>query len=465
MMKILKRVFKLASLVIPLVGLAPLAHANPDLITLFRSVEALRKGPFDQNILQGSKGRVGVLNGFPAGGVLFQAAYRNTTAQQLADVYSFYTGNLFTTNYYQLMGEYVYGDALSDHPLDHRAIQNASAAALPKAAGMVRHWVLEKHYIHQFPNSGLAKAFRVRGISGSEFEQEYAKYFLNFFLGGLENDTQYLSAYLLAKGSPLAESASLDRARNLIAQKYDSAKSNWGEGNAVSRRLYQLRNAIHNQLSSTVIGQIDAFIRDFPQFKSDSTLMEIRSILVSYYSVSAKRVAEAAQRFGAPDIAATAENLQKSGASLSGCLQLANQVAALRTALTTSGAIKTEKKTDALIVLLTASQYLNKEMNVMGNVRSKDALKILINMVYVEGFLIKDNWQYFMSEIESASSVESAAAQMPDIIGIASDTLTQAFDPALNQWLSIEPQMQYFIDNTIKSSALNTAAIVVEKIK
>lgn len=460
-MKALKKILLTAS-ALTLVGAQ--AFANQDLIKTFKSLETKSKGPFGLNMLQGSRSKIGVLNGTPSGTFQFQAAYRNEIAQKLADVHNFYVGNLFTTNYYQLMGEYVYGNRDSSHDLNHQGMVNVAGQIMPKASIIVQHWVLEKHYIHQNQNSPLARGFRVRGISGSEFEVDYARYFLNFFLSGVDNDMQYLTASLLAKGSPVAASNSLERARNLIAQEYDRSVVSRGEKDALTRRLYQLRNAIHNQLSSSVIGQIDAFVRDYPQYRNHAVITEIRSILVAYYAVSAKRVAEAAQRIGASDIVAVANQLQN-GANMAGFVQLSQLVADLRTRLTTPGAIAWDKKTDTLLVLNAAAQYLNKELNVLKSVSGKEPFKIALNLIYSEGFLIKDNWEYFMGEIDAAADAGAVGAQMPDIIGIASDTLTQAFSPALDQWLLVEPKMQYFIDNTIKSSSLNTASLLVEKIK
>ncbi|HRO68330.1 MAG TPA: hypothetical protein PL182_12245, partial [Pseudobdellovibrionaceae bacterium] len=117
------------------------------------------------------------------------------------------------------------------------------------------------------------------------------------------------------------------------------------------------------------------------------------------------------------------------------------------------------------IVLMTASQFLNKELLSLKSVKSAEPLKTVMNLIYVEGFLIKDNWEYFMSEIASAPNAASAAAQLPDVVGIASDTLIQTFSPALDQWVQVEPKMNYFVDNTIKSSALNTASVLAQKIK
>jgi hypothetical protein len=274
---------KSALMALALIFSASASHAQ--LVPLFKSLDKVRKGVFGYNMMQGSRSRINVLHGSPQGEIQFQAAYRNETAQKLASTEDFWVGNLFTTNYYELMGEYVYGDAQSSHDLDHATLIGNSAVAMPKASSMVRHWVLERHYRHQFPNSVIGRAFRIRGISDFANEQQYATYFLNFFLTGTTSDTQYLTAWLLAKGSPIATSNSLERARTKIAELYEQAKLVYGANDSMVKSLYALRNAIHNQLSQGVIIQIDSFLRQYGY--GDQTLAEIRPILVSYYSVSA----------------------------------------------------------------------------------------------------------------------------------------------------------------------------------
>lgn len=442
------------------------ALAQSDLATQFKSMEKKYKGPFGKNLLQGTKGNRPVLEGMPAGKLLFQAAFRNDMARNLVSRHEFYTANLFTTNYYELIGEYVYGNASGSHELNHEGLLSVSNQAMPKATVMVRHWVLEQAYVELFPNSGLAKAFRVRGISGSEFEQEYARYFLNFFLSGITNDEQYLMASLLAQGSPIVASKSLDRARNLIASIYESARLSYGESDPRSKRLYDLRNAIHNQLSQGVIAQIDQFLRDYPAYRGSGsdTVSAVRELLVSYYAVSAKTIVEAARKIGNSSLQAAAEAVVQNGSTAAGLLRLSQAGAELRSALMSNDLVATSAKSDTMVALLAISRFVNKELP---SVREggKDALKAVVNLIYMEGFLLRDNWEYFMGDLDSAPDARAAAALLPDIVGIAGDTLTQAFSPALDQWVKVEPRMNYFIDNVIKSSALNTASLLAEKIQ
>lgn len=438
------------------------AAASP-LLDTFKKLDNDRKGPFDRNVLQGTKSRE-VVPGVPAGRLLFQAAFRNNIGRELATTYDLYVGNLFTTNYYELMGEYVYNDQYGSHDLDHAGLLANSAAAMPKASSMVRNWVMEKYFLMIFPNTRTANAFRLRGISDIENEQEYAYYFLDFYLSSMTQDSQYLPAYLLTAGSAIASSANMERARSLIATLYDESKLAYGDSEYV-RRLYQIRNAVHNQLSPEIVGQIDKLIKDYPGAARESRLTECQSILKSYYAISASKVADLAKKAGLPAIQASAEDISKHGGSVERYLLLSQQVADLRASIMTPAFLANAKKTDSIVVIQKATQLLNKEISNLSSVTSKDVLIAVVNMVYAEGFLIKDNWQYFVGEINNAATLTAAAALLPDIVEISNDILAQAFTPSYAQWTSFIPKMSGFVDNTIKSSALNTASLVVKRIK
>ena len=459
---------KLFSLILIIV-VAVTAGATPpgDLASAFKALEHNSKGPFSLNYQQGSQGRRVVGKSGAIGTHQFDAAFRNEDARALASGFDFYVANLFTTNYYELMGEYVYGDAYASHGIDEGALLAQNAVVMPKAASMARHWVLEKHYLEHNPSSSLARAFGLRGISSFEYEQNYAPKFFNFYLSSMTSDFHYLPVFLLIGQSPIGESASLAKARNLVAESYDYFNARWGTSDPRVKRLYQLRNLIHNQLSEQVIAEIDRYVEDFPFYRDEghTYLFEVQKIVRAYYKASAKTVAEKAGKLGIVDLQNAALNVMNNGSTPETLLALSEAAAALKSQIGNASVVPFEKKTEALLVISRASQFLNKEVNGMQSVTSPAVLQVILNTIYMEGFLIQDNWQYFKGEIAAQADLKQAASQLVDVIDISTDTLTQAFAPALAQWISIEPGMQYFMDNTIKSSALNTASITVDKIK
>jgi len=157
--------------------------------------------------------------------------------------------------------------------------------------------------------------------------------------------------------------------------------------------------------------------------------------------------------------------LVKGPSSSAGLLALSNALVAVRNSVSDETIYSTEKKVDVMILLSVGAQYLAKEINVMKQVDSKDALLALLNAVYIEGFLFRNNLAYFQQQINNAGDLTAAAGVLSKVVGIASKTIEKAFSPALEQWKTVEPKMENFLDNVIKSSTLSAAATVDAKIK
>ncbi len=441
-------------------------NASADLVSVFKQMETNRKGAFGLNVLQGASRRVNVNSGNSSPeNFQFQAAFRNEIGNRLAQDYNFYVGNLFTTNYYELMGEYVYGSASSSHPINHSALLAKNAQAMPKAVSMAKHWVLEKYYTARYPQSALAKGFTVRGISGSEFESEYADYFFDFYLSSQTNEFQFLPVFLLAKDSPIGSSNQLDRARHLISILWDQYSRRYNSKDPILTRLYSIRNQIHNQLSVDVIPEIDQFIAQFPEVKRISgynDLLEVRKILVTFFSFGPEKLVTLAQNLGAVEIKNAAQKMMTPKPQMTDILALSNAVAELKSIIGTSQ-VPFEKKSLALQVIFNASLLLNKLIIFNDSPVSAATVESILNIIYIEGFLLKDNWLYFKQEVRTKTDGLSALAILPEIIEVANDSLVQAFAPSLEQWKSIDPKMLNFIDDTLKSTAINTASVIAQR--
>lgn len=444
-----------------------LLFANTDLQKAFEKMEGNTKGPFGLNMLQGSGGRTSVQSGgSPSGTFQFQAAYRNDDGVALINGFQFYTGNLFTTNYYELMGEYVYGDARSSHGLDHEALL-ATQVAMNKATVMVQNWVLEKYYVDTYPNSRLAKAFATRGISGSEFEQQYANYFLNFYLSSITTDYQYLPGFLLAQRSPIFDSSELAEARRLIADSFDyfAAKFSSSDKRLVDLRI--IRNIIHNQLSEDVLGKIDNYLSENPWYAKEGNtyLQRIHRLLTSYYSFNTKNLAALAKQEKFTELENAASAIETQGLTAELLLALSEVAANYKTDIATQGGvIPFSKKAVAVDVLAKTCRYISKEISRMDAIDDVRVLVALLDVIYAEGFLIYDNWQYYKGEFV-ASDVASVKSMIPEVVDVATMTLEESFVGPYSQWVSVAPdsKMQNFIDSTIKASSLNTASISVSK--
>lgn len=449
-----------------LLGISQSAFAG-DLQNLWAQMEKNRKGPFTINYLVGTSSRHAVTAGSTPSGFLFQAAFRNEVANQLAQTHGFYIGNLFTTNYYELMGAYVYNDRYSNHGLDHQALIAKGPQISLELQQLVSHWVLERHYLEYFPQSKLAQSFALRGISGSEFEQEFAYYFFELYFNSITDEMQYLPALLLLKESPVGSSASLDKARLLVAQSYDFFLARWGAQDPRVKRLYVVRNAIHNALSADIVQMIDQYVADFPFYKAEkhTYLFKVKEILIEFYSSSADKIAKQAKNVGATTIREAAEEIVKSGASVERLLKLSFEAAQLRAQISQGSVALAANKTDLVLLLNAVSQYLNKELTSQKTVTDKRLFEVLVDIAYLEGFLIYDNWQYFRNEVESSSDAQAAAMLMADVFTICQSTLMETFNVPLAQWTSIESKMEYFVDDTLKSSSVNTISLMVERVQ
>ncbi len=432
--------------------------AQADLESSWNSWQKKYKGPFGDNVLQGSKGRVSIRNGgSPAGKRQFQAAFRNEFGRDMAQNYDFYTVNLFTTNYYELMGEYVYGDIYGSHEINEAALNAQGAVAIKKAASMVRSWVLEKYYVEKFPNSRLASSFLLRGISDVANETEFANYFFNFFLSNMNDDYQYLTAALLIKESPIVMSSDLESARNIVASEYERIALGYGADSRVAKAYYQIRNAVHNQPTPDTIRLIDNFKDNHGDTEG---LRSVRKKLINYFNFSAREIADYAEKIGASAILAAAKNAEDNG--VKGLLELSKAAVQLRIGL---GTVSYEQKTNSLQLLSMVAQFLNKEVSEIKKVESIAVLETALNSVFIEGFLVYDNWVYFQETLVNSADMNEAGEIMAQVTQIGLITLQEAFEPTLSQWISVEEKMDGFIDGKVKASALGAAGDAIGRIK
>jgi len=445
------------------------APVVPDTLKgLFDAVVSARggKGPFTENYQQGSGGRVGVFE-TPPGTLQFQAAYRTPAAVKLATQYNLWVGNFFTTNYYEIMGEFVFGDFRSSHPLDHARLIAAGRQAMPKTNTIIRHWVLERYYLAQFPSSKLSSAFLARGVSDAANEATYAPYFFNFYLSAIQDEMQILPAFLLVKNTPLVVSSSINQARDIVAETYDWMVRTRGEGEACTKRMFDIRNGVHNSLSKNVLDDIKRFYAQCPFYLRDgnTNLGKVTRILEDYFAIRPDRMIPLAKQLGLTQVQTLATALAKSPAArIEDLLALSTALVDLRHRLIDNAQVPTSAKSTVLALLTYGSQYLSKEILERREAVSKDTLMILLNTIYMEGFLIPDNYNYFAGEIKGATDLNAAVAVVANVPEIAQDSLVRSVDGALQLWIQVEPQMEKFVDNTMKSSSINVLAVVLNRI-
>ncbi len=436
--------------------------ASPE--SIFSEIENTRKGPFGYNYLQGTRGRSKVLSGAPSGDFLFQAAYRNEVAETLATEHGFYTGNLFTTNYYNLMSETIF-DGAQSFSLDHEALMSVGASRMSESVEIVKHWVLEKYYISKFPDSGITRGFNTRGIAGSEFEQEYANYYFSYYLSFVEDSFQFLPVYLLAKQSPITNSSSLEKSRDMIKVAYDYFVNRWGASDSRVRGLYKIRNAIHNNLSENVLPMIEIYLEENPWYAANGNtyLQEIHRMLSEYFQADAGKIKELANASGLTDLVGAAQTVEEQGVSVKTLFLLSQTAVESKKALSTS-AVAWTKKAKALATIVSATDFINKEVIKFEKVESSELAQTLLNLIFIEGFLIEDNWAYFYDELSSGDS-EALSSTLVDVIDVAAMTMDDVFLSTVTAWSQASGQsgVQQFRDDVLKSSSLNSVSVILNK--
>jgi hypothetical protein len=288
----------------------------------------------------------------------------------------------------------------------------------------------------------------------------------------------------------------------LITIAYDEISLALGTEAPLVKALWKIRNSIHNQLTPAVIGEIDQFLKTYPEYRTiekpptesipptagstspaprtrtpapgefftaslaldgRTDLDDIRAILVEYYSFSPKRLAEQAAKCGQKDLKAAADAILRQGVNADRLLNLSAVAAAKREQLSAAGSIPFERRAEVLALLANVSLYVRKEISGLSNVRSAKVVEAAVNAVYIEGFLIRDNWIYFKTEIANTTDWAKILTDVVEISGESS--LQEAFGPALGQWRLLDRKMESFVDNTLKSSAVDTASLLVRRLK
>lgn len=448
--------------VFALVGIALPAATLANSVEVARSLLQRDRGPLGPNQLQHTDRRI-LTSDLSGTNLIFKAAYRTPDAQNLARNNGLYLGNLFTTNYYELQGEFMYGNPDSNHPLNHVGFVKVAASTNRRATTMIQSWILEKHYIQMLPESNLAKVFNDRAMSDVESERAFADYFFDIYLISLTAEPQFLLAAQLMKYSPIEETASFTRARDLATQSYDRVSAKYGYNHSLSKKVYDLRNMVHNHMSPAVIPQITRFLNETPEYEAAgfTELRQIREALIEYYSIDPNKLLARARGLQHGPLEQALIRLQ-SDRSEAALLEVSKLVVNLKSEMVRHESFR-YRSTWALQFILSASQVLSRLALEVRDPTLATA-EILLNSVYGEGFLITDNRQYFQTEIQKAQTPGDVKRILLDIVDISNTTLTQAMGPALNQWYQIEPRVRNFTDSAVKSSSLNALSIFAARI-
>ena len=189
------------------------------------------KGPYTENVcvcpdgrkipVRGSSGALGI----GCKDAIFCAAYRAPWAEAVAKE-GVYIGNIFSRDLYLW-------DTFPDHN------------------DLVRGYILEQYFTDTNPNHKLAQLRAFGGLSGVEYETGASTRFFERYLASPEfNDTRdFLLAYELQKRFFVRQDmGQIDKVRNLAVRS-----------NAADPKFKPLRDAVHNQISPSLVPQLVAY--------------------------------------------------------------------------------------------------------------------------------------------------------------------------------------------------------------
>jgi hypothetical protein len=455
---------------------APQGEDLAEAKALFEQINQSSKGAFGLNVLQGKRNRTTVRSGrMPEGGIVFQAALRNEPAAELAAKYGLYTGNLFSPNLFELFNDIVYKDPSANHDMPMDKLYAVGKQAFPKSRQMVLNWVVEKHYIEQFPDTQLTQGFFYRGIAGSEFEEKYAREFMSFYLNFMQDEMDYLPLYLLAQKSPLLASAELEEVRQKIATSYDYLKSHYsdGQGNVKPAHrekvdtLYRIRNRIHNQLTPDVIPMLDNYLNEVhPTYNRDFGssrkvfLLTVRSKLKQYFRISWKKIGrEAAKIPGQDAMLEIISQLDNYPDDPSLMLAFSEKLAALRQNLDELE-LDRRNRVQIMPVIKMGSTAVGVWSKSKHKLQMAEMIPALLNVLYAEGLLTLEQRDRMLQTTGEAGGFAGALAVLDqqDLLGTVLGNINDVFGDTLALWEAVQPdkkakqKIEYFGDNTIKTS-------------
>lgn len=209
----------------------------------FRKTLKEEKGPYGPNVCVCTDGRKEPVER-PDGTIsnvckrtLFCAAFRAPWAEALAKR-GVYIGNIFSSDLH-------HWDDVPDHH------------------DMVRGYILEKYFVQTHPKHKLAKLKSYRGLSGAEDEiPAFMRFSERYLADDTFNDSRhFLLAYELQKRFFVSEDqGQIDKVRNLAVQVQQ-----------LDRKFKALKDAVHNQISASLIPELEAYRDRLPKGETRST--------------------------------------------------------------------------------------------------------------------------------------------------------------------------------------------------
>ncbi len=432
------------------------------------------KGAFGPNMMQGRSRRVTyrhwAANG---GGFIFQAAFRSDVARGLVEEHGVYTGNLFSTNYYELKAEFLLGDANADNLAESDNLEKLSLvskenpAVYLRAKQMVQNWNLEKLYILRNPSSRLAHGFTARGIGGAEFELEYGQLFVSYYIDASKTNVDLLPLVKLVDSSSLVSSNNFTRIRDRATSLYvtygpEGAKSGYVNRDQL-RALKDIRDSIHNQLTPEVLNMIDAYMGRTKSSKGHAELNEIKALITSYFARGVADINHIAKKGKITVVGLAAINVKTP--KVDDLLAYANELVENRQRMLSSEVALSEKYIQLAYTSTAASFLFDKtrayiSQNRINGENIKELTGVLYRALYLQGFINEDR---FAQGDNASADFDEYEEMYDDLLTEIITNVKTAYAPYTDKWIEVDSHMGDITDYSIRASAVGLFNHILDK--
>lgn len=448
--------------------------ASADSVQSYFDSFSRSKGAFGPNMMQGRNRRITykhwAANG---GGFIFQAAFRSEVARNLVEEHGVYTGNLFSTNYYELKAEFLLGSATADNLAKSDnleklvSVSSTNPQVYARAQQMVQNWNLEKLYILRNPSSKLAHGFTARGIGGAEFELQYGQLFVNYYIEASRTNVDLLPLIKLVDSSSLVTSNNFTRIRDRATSLYVTYGSGGVKGGNVNseqrRALKDIRDSIHNQLTPEVLNMIDAYMGRTRSSQGHAELNEIKALITSYFARGVADINHIARKGNIEVRGLNAINVRKP--KIDDLLVYANELVANRQAML-STQVKLSEKYIHLAYTSTAASFLFDKtrayisQNRINGSNMKELTGVLYRALYLQGFINEDR---FAQGDNASADFDEYEEMYDDLLTEIIENVKAAYTPYTAKWVEVDSHMGDITDYSIRASALNLFNHVLDK--
>ncbi len=337
---------------------------------------------------------------------------------------------------------------------------------------LVRGYLLEKYYVDTNPTSKLAELRAFGGLSGSEYETEASRQFFERYLAepDFEDSRHFPLAYELQRRYFVRDDlGQVEKVRNMAVRIQ-----------AAQAKFKPLRDAIHNQLSASLIPKVEAYRDAMPagpvRSQVDALVTELSKLTALDEGALRVQLAEISaaglrEELGALVPAAGADPVA-AVSSLARLMLRARQVVATREVSTADVRRLIDLDITAAAVLQGRGSALLESGRALTVRQGLDLLAALTDAAYGAGQLVAR--EHAAAREALARIRENASPRRADfardlrhagrVVDWAQDNAVLPYAEVWSQWTLLMPQVAAIGDDILRSSPMLLYAQVYERL-